>query len=333
MINDSKPTAALAWIWRMVAFIPRVLVPVFLITVTIYCGRAMGLAIYETYFVLPNEKKVPRITGTDVEEAKRLLARLNLGIDVHETRNSATVPKNAVIEQYPPADRDTREGSSVSVVVSLGPDSVTVPRLVEKTFEEAVVDLHNAKLNLGRVTRVAKHKDDPEMVLEQNPKPDATVKKGTKVNLMVNIGNDARVQVPSFVGQTVEKVRDSASWSNLKLGTLAWVVSDTVPAGTIVSQEPSAGKDVVPGAEVDMKVSLGASTGHSEIKQRQVQLRTPDVTGLQEIRVTVTDETGSHIAYEGTHAQGELVNVFVTCFGRGEYTVTANEKVVSRAKI
>lgn len=333
MIDNSNHSSGLAAVWRAVAFVPKVLVPTFLIVVTIYCGRAMGLAVYQTYFEVPNEMKVPRITGMGVEEAKKILERLNLGISVQETRYSAKVERDGVIEQFPPAGRDTREGSNVAVVVSLGPDSVTVPGLVDKSFSEAQIDLNNAKLVLGKVTRVAKNKNDPEMVLDQNPKPGAVVKKGTKVNLMVNIGNEARVRVPSFANQTIERVRDAASWSNLKLGTVSWVVSDSVGAGMVISQQPEAEKEVEPGTEVDIKVSLGSAQTHAEIKQRIVQVRTPDVTGLQQIRVAVTDETGTYTAYEGTHAQGEVVNIYVTAMGRGEYQVFSNDKLVSRAKI
>lgn len=333
MVDNSNQRSAFTWIGGLLAFIPKVLIPTFLIVVTIFCGRAMGLAIYETYFEVPNEMKVPRITGTDVEEAKKLLLGLNLGIDVQETRFNAKAPRNAVLEQYPPAGRDVREGSNVSVVVSLGPDTVTVPRVIERSFTDAQLDLHNARLSLGKVTRVAKSKDDPEMVLDQNPKPGTAVKKGTKINLTVNIGNAARVKVPSFANQPVDRVRDAATWSNLRLGTISWVVNDSVAAGTVVSQEPAADKEVDPDTEVDIKVSLGSASGHAEIKQRVVQVRTPDVTGLQEIRVSVTDETGTYVAYEGTHAQGEMVNVFVTAMGRGEYQVFSNEKLVTRAKI
>lgn len=333
MLDNSNQNSAFSAVLRAIAFIPKVLIPVFLIVVTIYCGRAMGLAVYQTYFEVPNEMKVPRITGMGVEEAKKVLQALNLGIDVQETRFSAKVERDGVIEQFPPAGRDMREGSNVAVVVSLGADTVTVPSLVDKSFSDAQIDLNNAKLVLGKVTRVAKNKNDPELVLDQNPKPGVAVKKGTKVNLMVNIGNEARVKVPSFANQTIDRVRDAASWSNLKLGTVGWVVSDSVGAGMVISQEPAADKEVEPGTEVDIKVSLGNAQTHAEIKQRIVQVRTPDVTGLQQIRVAVTDETGTYTAYEGTHAQGELVNVYVTAMGRGEYQVYSNDKLVTRAKI
>ena len=333
MVENSNQGGALTMIVRMLAFIPKVLVPVFLVVMTMYCGRAMGLAVYQTYFEVPNEMKVPRITGTDVEEAKKLLQRLNLGLQVQETRYSSKVERNDVIEQFPPAGRDVREGSNVAVVVSLGPDAVTVPSVVDKTFNDAQIDLHNAKLVLGKVTRVAKNKEQPEVVLEQTPKAGTAVKKGTKINLLVNIGNEARVKVPSFASQPIDRVRDAATWSNLKLGTVSWVVSESIGAGMVISQEPPADKEVEPGTEVDIKVSLGNAQSHAELLQRIVQVRTPDVTGLQEIRVAVTDETGTYNAYEGTHAQGELVNVFVTALGRGEYQVFSNDKLVTRGKI
>lgn len=325
--------STLSTILRMIGFIPKVLIPTFLIVATIFCGRAMGIAIYQTYFELPDEQKVPRIVGKDVQEAKNLLKRMGLGIDVTEMRVSAKINKDQVMEQYPPPLRDVREGSNVSVVVSLGPDSVEVPNLIDKNLIDAQVDLHNAKLDLGQVTRVERNKSDPEMVLEQSPKAGKTVKKGTKVNLTVNIGNVVRVKVPSFANQPVEKIRESIAVSNLKLGTVQWVVHEGIDSGVIINQDPPAEHEVKPGTEVNVRVSLGTATNNQEIRQRLVTVRAPDIAGPQDIRVQVTDTTGTYTAYQGTHYIGEVVSLYVTAMGRGEYEVYANEKLLTRNKI
>ena len=49
------------------------------------------------------------------------------------TAPSATVPKDSVISQNPTAGTSVAEGTSVSLVVSLGPGPVTVPDVVGMT--------------------------------------------------------------------------------------------------------------------------------------------------------------------------------------------------------
>lgn len=318
---------------RVIGFVPRVLIPAFLIVATMFCGRAMGLAIYDAYFLVPDEKKVVRVVGKDVQEAKKILKAMGLSIDVSEMRVSSKVPKNQVMEQYPPPFREVREGSTVSVVVSTGPDTVAVPKVIDKNLRDAQVDLHNAKLAVGKVTRVARHKNDPEMVLEQNPKAGKSVKKGTKIELVVNIGNVARVKVPSFANQTIERVRDAAAWHNLKMGTVQWVVHEGIGTGMVINQDPSAESEVPPGTEVNFRVSLGTANNNQDVRQRLVQVRAQDVVGPQQIRVMVSDTSGGYTAYEGTHYQGEIVNLYVTSMGPGEYEVFVNGSLVARSKI
>jgi serine/threonine-protein kinase len=208
-----------------------------------------------------------------------------------------------------------------------------VPDLVGKSYLDALTALHNAKLNVGHITRKAVNKNDPEAVLEQNPKPGAEVKKGAKVNIMVNEGNVARVKVPTLANQRLETIRDQIGGSNLKLGTVTWVMSDSVQTGVVINQDPSADKDVRPGTEVNVRVSIGSQTSHEEVKQRTVTFKTPDTAGLQDIRVLVKDDTGAYVAYESTHAQGEVVTVSVTCMGRGEYEVYSSDRLITHGQI
>jgi serine/threonine-protein kinase len=317
----------------IVAFIPRVLIPLFLVVLTVFFAKAMGFAVYDTYFSQPTMAKVPDVQGKDVQQAEDMLKKMGLQLDIQETRYQAKIPKNQVIKQDPPPQRDVREGRKVAVVVSLGPELVEVPKVTDMGVSEARIALENAKLNTGKIKRVEKNKGDPETVLEQHPAAGERVKKGTKIDLVANIGDVAKIKVPNYEGQALDKVRESITWSNLKMGEVQWIVHPSIAPGTIIRQDPPAKEAVEPNTEVDFKVSVGPDIKDQELRQKNVVVHAADETGPQEIRVTVTDGTGTYDVYQGTHYAGETVNVLVTTMGPGEYTVTDNDKLLSRKKL
>ena len=67
----------------------------------------------------------------------------------------------------------------------------------------------------------------------------------------------SEVTVPDVVGQRQADAETDLVRVNLTVGTVSEENSDTVPAGTVISQTPTAGSVVEPGSAVDLVVSLG----------------------------------------------------------------------------
>ena len=65
--------------------------------------------------------------------------------------------------------------------------------------------------------------------------------------------------VPHVVGMTYASAQTDIIAAGLQVGTITTANSDTVPADTVISQEPAAGVSVKQGTVVDMVVSLGPS--------------------------------------------------------------------------
>jgi hypothetical protein len=93
-------------------------------------------------------------------------------------------------------------------------------------------------------------------VISQNPLAGASVAPGTAVALVVSIG-PANVTVPDVVGQTQAAATTAIEGAGLLVGPITMTNSATVPAGSVISQNPSAGVSVAPGSEVLLTVSLG----------------------------------------------------------------------------
>ena len=93
-------------------------------------------------------------------------------------------------------------------------------------------------------------------VISQNPTAGTSVAAGSAVNLVVSTG-PAPVTVPDVVGQTQAAATTAISGAGLVVGTVTPQSSATVPAGSVISQNPAAGTSVAPGSAVNLVVSLG----------------------------------------------------------------------------
>lgn len=324
--------------WRVLGeilmWVPRLAVPLFLVLVTVHFGRVYGEAVYHSYFVVPGEVKVPEIVGTDVQKAQEVLQRIGLELDLQEARYRSNVKKDRIIEQDPAPGREVRRGRKVAVVWSLGPELVTVPRVIDKSVREARLALSNARLNVGKITKSTKKAGEPEVVLTQNPSWGKSVRMGTKVNLVVNEGAEERIKVPMFQGQAIDTVRESLRSSELRLGAVEWVLHQSIGAGTVIRQIPAGAALVPPGTELTLKVSAGTDLNSLNMRQKVIRLRVPDVAGPQDIRVVLHDGTGTCDVYQGTHYAREQVTLMVTAMTpQAELEIYSADKVLERMKL
>ncbi|MBI3118564.1 MAG: PASTA domain-containing protein, partial [Candidatus Hydrogenedentes bacterium] len=200
--------------------------------------------------------RVPDVTGNTQQAAENAIeaAGLTVGEVTHEF--SATVPVNIVIRQNPVGGVNARPGAAVSLTVSLGPESVEAPDVVGLTEIEAELAIQNADLVLGEVTHTFSDTVPAGSVISQNPLAGATVNSGTAVDLVVSDG-PAPLLVPDVVGLTRLNAEAAITGSGLVLGGVGELESDTVPAGSVISQSPLANTPVLPGASVTLVVSSG----------------------------------------------------------------------------
>lgn len=169
------------------------------------------------------------------------------------TRRSAAEP-GIVVDQDPNAGANVTRHSVVTIAVSAR-RTVAVPGVVGKQAAAATEALRAEGFQV-RTTRVVS-RQAAGIVLAQRPPAGAQGSPGSTVVIRVSRG---LVTVPETVGQT----RDSAVAALRKAGLVpkAVTVPSSRPKGTVVAQNPQAGKRVRPGAAVRVNISNGsAGTG------------------------------------------------------------------------
>ncbi len=97
----------------------------------------------------PAPVTVTSVVGISLEDATEQLARDALGVEPTEAF-SDTVPAGEIIEQAPEAGATARRGDTVRVTVSKGPETVAMPDLTGKQFDQAKKDLEALGLTATR---------------------------------------------------------------------------------------------------------------------------------------------------------------------------------------
>ena len=92
----------------------------------------------------PAPVTVPNLAGDSVDSARSRLDKLDLKLSQGDQEYNQKVPAGAIISQSPASGALVPPGSTVSVVVSLGPPLVTVPDVVDMPLEEAIAELKQA---------------------------------------------------------------------------------------------------------------------------------------------------------------------------------------------
>jgi serine/threonine-protein kinase len=129
---------------------------------------------------------------------------------------------------------------------------VNVPNVVGKTTAQAIAILEAANLNPDVKIQLAPG-NPPGKVFSQSPVAGADVIPNTTVEIRVPIGFGVQVAVPNLAGLT--QAAAIAALDAKGLGhTIVQVVSIPASWGKVVSQTPSGGQMVLPGAVVLVRV-------------------------------------------------------------------------------
>lgn len=223
-------------------------------------------------------------------------------------------------------------------VMHMAAGTTSVPDLFGAAQADAASSLAAAHLSVGDITQ--QHANAPAgTVLGQSPGAGATLPQGETVDLTVSLG-PAPVAVPNVVGNA-KTVAVTTLSTNGFTAAVTPVFSDTVPAGTVISQSPLAGTFLAPTPANPVALTVSAGNG------LRVSLDRPVATADQTIKVTpqAFDLSGSPtplppLSYSITPKQTPFTGPLPTISGAtinldpatvGSFTVTVTDAANSRS--
>jgi serine/threonine-protein kinase len=198
---------------------------------------------------------VPQVVGATEEKALAALRAVGFRAEVTERQFSEDVPAGIVIASDPEQGSGAQTGTTVALVLSLGPERYEVPDLKGKSPEDASTLLTATNLVVGG-EREAYHDDIAEgLIVRTSPKAGKRVRRDTGVELVVSKG-PAPVAMPDLSGLTSDQARSRLDEAGLKVD-VSREESSSVAEGGVISFSPRAGSQLHRGDTVEMVVSKG----------------------------------------------------------------------------
>ena len=199
----------------------------------------------------PQMVAVPKVERLTQAAATTAIVGTTLKIGTVTQQTSDTAATGSVISQDPASGTSVAQGSPVNLVISSGPQIVTVPNVEGMTQTAATAAIAGAKLKVGTVNATGK-------VISQEPARGSSVPQGSSVNLVISSAPQM-VAVPNVEGLTQDAATTAITEAKLKVGTVTQQTSNTVAAGKVISQDPASGGSVEQSSPINLVIS--SSTG------------------------------------------------------------------------
>ena len=140
----------------------------------------------------------------------------------------------------------------------LWPRQPTVPDLTGTTLSDAAAKLEAATLVVGRTTYQQDTEKNPGTVLSQSPSPNARVRSGTAVDIVL-VQRPALVEVPVLTGKSLDAAQRVLRDLHLAVGNISREPKSHIAQNTVLDEFPKPGKKVDLGTAIDLVVSEALS--------------------------------------------------------------------------
>ena len=200
----------------------------------------------------PGEVLVPPVANLRQGQAIRELE--DAGLEVTLDREfSDRVAEDFAIRTVPREGIEVTKGTRVRLLVSNGPEQVTVPDVIGLSRESAESRLRDEGLS---VAVEEQESDETEGdVIAQSPSGGAEVPRGERVTITISTGRP-QVDVPDVIGQTEERAAGTISAAGLNPVTQERTVTDPSQDGVVIEQRPGAGTSVDQGDQVTLVIGV-----------------------------------------------------------------------------
>uniref|UniRef100_UPI000DE32595 Stk1 family PASTA domain-containing Ser/Thr kinase n=1 Tax=Nonomuraea lactucae TaxID=2249762 RepID=UPI000DE32595 len=209
-----------------------------------------AIALTGWYVSRPQYVAVPGdLVGKNVAVAEQNLASRGFKVRRAAGQYDEKLAEGLVLSTDPTAGQSVESGRTITLVPSLGPKRVLVPKVQGMNESDARTVIAKAGLAVGTVKRLPNQQVERGMVIRTSPQVGEKVKEGSKVGVFLSAG----LVMPDVGGMT----KDEATAYLQEQGFQVQVteVDDDAEPCTVIAQSPSANAEVDKGASAMISVA------------------------------------------------------------------------------
>jgi eukaryotic-like serine/threonine-protein kinase len=293
-----------------------------------------GVAAY--LLTRPAKKIVPDVVNQNLQVATANLQNAGLNpniIQVTDNKKSGTV-----IRQDPQPGTKVNDGSSVTLTVSQGPGSTTVPSVTGLARKQAEQAIRQSRLKVGRIETETSNSVAAGSATRTDPGAGVSLPVNNTVTLFISKGAP-QVTVPDVRGLSQSTAETTLKNDGFSVSA-STQVSTTVTPGDVIDQAPAGGISVDPGSNVGIviaqappKVSVpdvtgqksAAATGSLTAAGLKVTKQMQDVTDPKQGDIVISENPGAGASV----TPGSTVTIVVGHFKQTTTTTTTSTPTTS----
>jgi len=202
---------------------------------------------------------VPNVVGLTQAAARMAITDAWFTVGTVTQANSTTVAPGIVISQNRHPGAALTTGTTIGIVVSIGPVTTVVPDLTGLAQQPALDAIAAAHLQRGDISYGYSDLIPADLVMAQTREPGTVVEEDSVLSFVLSKGPRTHT-VPDVVGMAQSAAETALVEAGLTVGEILDGFSETVAAGSVMMQEPAAGEMVAMGMAVDLVISRGAQS-------------------------------------------------------------------------
>ncbi len=198
------------------------------------------------------------VRGFSAQDAQRILQDDKFRVLLMPKYDNA--PKNSVIDERPSAGSRVREGSTIILIVSNGPEPMLMPNFVGMPVDRAQSIAARLGVTLDSSQQVVIPGQPSNTIVSQDPGPGQSIARGTVVRVAVNTfspvvqPNTTTAVVPPVTGRNYSDAISALQ----QAGFAVYVQYSVQPSanGTVIGQQPDGGAQMPAGSRVAITLSV-----------------------------------------------------------------------------
>ncbi|MBR5948924.1 MAG: protein kinase [Clostridia bacterium] len=242
--------------------------------------------------------KVPDLLGRSAQSAKQLLKNREFGIKVAGTMTDSEYDEGTVCKQIPAAGTAFEIGSEVEVWISSGTETVSMPNIVGKSFEDAALLLDAYGIAVESISFDASVSPEGKVLWQSIPEGTELVKGDESISIEISGSKETTlVPMPDLSKyKSTKRIADVLRIYGFEDFIFGFGESSGGSEGelTVTAQLPSAGRMVLPSnMRVEIMISPESMKAFSDI-----EFSIPASQTGGELSVTLLSENGEFLLYE-----------------------------------
>ena len=250
--------------------------------------------------------RVPNLLNLDVKNAEMSCKEFDVVLRIEESKEyNDSIPEDRILKQNP-SSQDTQfvdEGSEISVILSGGPELITVPDFCDMNKTE----VESKAAELGFTIRFEEKESDrkPETVISQSEEAGKKIKKGSELIIGLSLGNgessaSQEIELENITGKPFEEARNSLS-GKLYLEKIE-EFNDTVEKDWIISQEYEPGTILHQGDTVKVRVSAGKEMVEVPVVETLMEEKAIELLKEKGLEYSLTKQ------YDNSYVKGQIIS-------------------------